>query len=340
MKTTLSALVTALTLSSAGCTTNTSTVSVYAPSVTAEGGDVKDGKYDSIDDLVNPQDIEKLKDASYMVISESKYKNPKGEIVTFHSLGTAVVYQNIGNRTYLVTANHVVQNDDTIYNFFGWKYEKVSEEFYLLEDYEVNELHRVMRKSRDNEKETFYAEDSSGERRALNNYVIRTSNEIEVILNSLKPRKVKTNAYNEAKDLAIISVPKVHHQPLVYFVGNAKELQTQNLVYVTGWPKGVVKTVARGHITAENDSKLIRKDPRARFIFDASISPGNSGGGIFALRDGKFELVGLTSAMYLGANDLNIGVKINGISDVFKGNSIRCVQGWKCNLSSPYELKL
>ena len=63
-------------------------------------------------------------------------------------------------------------------------------------------------------------------------------------------------------------------------------------------------------------------------------------GVVVKVHDGKLELVGITSAMYLGGNSLFIGVKINGISDVFKENSIRCAKGWKCNLSSPYELKL
>lgn len=338
MKTTLSALVTVLALS-VGCATNNSTVQVQVPAAAAVE---RDGKYDSIDDLVDREDVEKLKDASYMVISESKYKNSKGETVTFHSLGTAVLYGDVGPRTYLVTVNHVVQNDEVIYSLFRGKFEKVSEQFYLLEDYEVDVLHRAIRKPRKDETEIFYAEDSSGDIRTLNHFFVRTSNEIEVILNSLKPKKITTAAYNEEQDLAIISVPKLQHQPLTYSVGNAKELQTQNMVYVTGWPGGLVKNVTRGHITSVNDSKLVHKEVEAkgRFIFDASISPGNSGGGIFAVRDGKFELVGLTSAMYLNGNDLYIGVKINGISDVFKGNSIRCVQGWKCNLSSPHELKL
>ncbi|MEK6905897.1 MAG: S1C family serine protease, partial [Nanoarchaeota archaeon] len=95
-----------------------------------------------------------------------------------------------------------------------------------------------------------------------------------------------------------------------------------------------------GYVTSENDSRLLDKNYENAFIFDASISPGNSGGGIFAVRDGKFELVGITSAMYMGANDLYIGVKINGVSEVFKRNSIRCVDGWKCNFSSSEELKL
>ena len=161
-----------------------------------------------------------------------------------------------------------------------------------------------------------------------------------VSLNIIKPQKVKRVAQNEDKDLAVISVPKLNHQPMPYSIGNADELQRQNLVYVIGWPLGLLENVTQGHITSVDDSRLVREDPETAFISDAAISPGNSGGGIYAVRDGKLELVGITSAMYLGGNSLFIGVKVNGISDVFKDNSIRCAKGWKCNLSSPYELKL
>ena len=335
MKRTLEAVVAALALSSAGCVTNTSTLPAYAPI----NGQVQDGKYDSLDNYVNVADIQGLKDASYMVISESKYKDPKGETVTFHSLGTAVIYKDVGNKTYLITANHVVQNEDVLYDFFGRKYEKLSEKFYLLDDDQVGRFHHLLRRSSAEETGKYYLEDSSGNKKELKN-IIRTSKEMAIILNVIKPKEVKTVAYQPTKDLAIISVPKLDHQALIYSVGNSKELQTQNLVYVTGWPLGLIKNVTQGHVTSVNDSALARDDPEADFIFDASISPGNSGGAIFAVRDGKFELVGITSAMYLGSNDLYIGVKINPVPEVFKGNSIRCSNGWKCNLSSPYELKL
>ena len=160
------------------------------------------------------------------------------------------------------------------------------------------------------------------------------------ILNILKPKKIQAVAQNEKKDLAIISAPKLRHRPLSYSIGNSNDLERQNLLLVVGFPDGLFKNVTRGYVTSVNDSKLTSDDPKDAFIFDASISPGNSGGGIFAVRDGKLELVGITSAMYLGANDLYVGVKINGVSEVFKGNRISCEEGWKCNLSLPYELKL
>ena len=332
----LESLVVALTLSATGCAVNTSNLSVHNAPVAAV-----DRKYDSVDNNINPEDLPKLKDASYMIISESKYKDPKGETVTLHSLGTAVIYKDVGNKTYLATANHVVENEKVRYDLFGKKYELLSEKFYLLEDDEVDRLQGLLRKlSAVTQQQKFYVEDSYGNKKESLNYILRTSNEMAVVLNVIKPKTIKTVAQNEAKDLAVISVPLLQHKPLPYSIGNAEELQVQNKVYKIGFPLGLLENVTDGHVTSVNDSRLVREDVETAFISNAATSPGNSGGGVFAVRDGKLELVGITSAMYIGGNALNIDVKINGISDVFKGNSIRCSKGWKCNLSAPYELKL
>lgn len=339
MKHTLEALALSLTLAATGCATNTSTLATNTPS--SSPASAADGKYDSVDDLINPEDIRTLKKTSYLVISESKYKDPEGKELTLHSLGTSVIYTDIGEKTYLATANHLVENEDVLFSLFRGKLQKVSEQFYLLEDDEVDILHEAMRELAESKPEdTFFAEDPLGNRREPVNYIIHTSSEIASILSVLKPKKIAVVAQNETKDLAVISVPKLNHPPLSYSVGNADELRLQNLVIVIGYPQGLVENINRGFISSENDSRLARPDYKSAFIFDASISPGNSGGGIFAVRDGKLELVGITSAMYLGANDLYIGAKINGISEVFKGESISCEKGWKCNLSQQYELKL
>src|SRR3989344_328395 len=344
MNRTLESLVVALALTSTGCATTTSNSAISTP----VSGQTADGKYDSLDNYVNIADIPRIKDANYMIISEATYKTPDNKEITLHSLGTGVLYKDIGTKTYLVTANHVVQNDDVIQDILGREYKKLSEKFYLLDDDQVERVQSFLRKSSGEESSgIFYLGNPSKKMyvSSLKNeeemkQYIKTSAGLAALIKVVKPQEVKVNAANDDKDLAIISVPKLDHQSLPYSIGNSDELQTQNLVYVVGWPLGLLKNVTRGNVTSVEDSKLVRADTQTRFIFDAAISPGNSGGAIFAVRDGKFELVGLTSAMYLGSNDLDIGVKINSVNEIFKGNSIRCSSGWKCNLSMPYELKL
>lgn len=342
MKHTLETLLMATTLSATGCTANTLTLTTNVPS--SNSVLAADGKYDSVDDLINPEEYGKLAKFNYMVIGDSKYKDSKGNEITLHSLGTAVIYTDIGSKTYLATANHVVQNEEILFSFFKGKLEKVSEQFYLLEDYEIDILHDTLRTLAESKKQEavreFYIKDFLGNKKNPSNNIVRTSSEIASILSVLKPKKIRTVAQNETKDLAVISVPKLKHLPLPYSIGNSKELERQNLLFVVGFPEGLFKTVTRGYVISVNDSRLTSDNPENAFIFDASVSSGNSGGGIFAVRDGKLELVGITSAMYSGSNDLYIGARINGISDVFKGSSMRCEKDWKCNLSSAYELKL
>ncbi|MEK6940203.1 MAG: S1C family serine protease [Nanoarchaeota archaeon] len=336
MKRTLESLVVALAFSSTGCAATAMSNSALSTPIS---GQTADGKYDSVDNYVNVADIQALRDSNYMIISESKYKGPDGKEVTLQSFGTGVVYQDVGNKTYLVTAYHVMANEKEVYDFFGRKYELLSEKFYLLDDDQVERFQSLLRKSSESEEGKFYLKNGAGIKREAKN-IILASKELGALLNVIKPREVKTMAYNSGKDLAIVSVPKLDHKPLAYTIGDSRELQTQNIVYVVGWPLGLVKNVTQGHITSVNDSPLANSQPETNFIFDASISGGNSGGAVFAVRDGKFELIGITDATYLGANDLYVGVKINPVKEIFKENSIRCSSGWKCNLSQPYELKL
>lgn len=340
MKHTLEALLATVALSTASCAT--------IPKNLHYANSIPDGKYDSVDDLINPEEVRKLADANYMVISEVKYKTPEGEEFTLHNLGTAVIYKSIGSKTYLATANHFVQKENVLVGTFKGKLvkvEKVSEQFYLLEDKEVDMFHNAQRKlsgSEDKQETTqkFYLEDPLEKKDKQFYNILHTSGEIDSLFGSVKPRKIEVVAKNETKDLAVISVPKLKHQPLSYSIGNPKELERQNLLVVVGFPEGLFKTITRGYVTSVSHSRLLTDDSGYAFAFDAPISSGSSGGGIFAVRDGKLELVGITSAMNTKGNDIYIGAKINGISEVFKGDSLYCIKSWECNPSSVHKLKL
>ena len=141
MKRKLEALVAVLAISANGCATTTNNLSSFPP--TTDGKSL-DQEYDSVDDLLRPEDVRRLADSNYMVISESKYQDSEGKEKMVHSIGTAVVYKNIGSKSYLATANHVVENEEALFSFYNGqinKLEKVSEQFYLLEDDEVGIVH-------------------------------------------------------------------------------------------------------------------------------------------------------------------------------------------------------
>lgn len=338
-KITLGALV--LALSSNGCSVAASHNTALNPSnIENKNLDKSSDSFDSIDDYVDVSKLSNLLASTYMVISESEYTAPSGKIETFHSLGSSELYKDIKDRTYLVTANHVVDNEDEMFDFFGRKYTKKSETFYLLEDDQVHVLQRALRVlTQSKVEDRLYLMNRYEQKQELN-MVIRTSESMKALLSLIKPRKVRVDAANESKDIAIISVKDLRHNPIAYDIGDAQKIKAQNIVFVTGWPLGLVKNLNRGFVTYENDSFLVEENPKSRFIFDASISPGNSGGGIYAFNKDRFKLIGVTSAMYRGGNDLYIGIKINAVSDIFKGDSITCSKGWECNKSLPYEIKL
>src|SRR3989338_4152988 len=269
MKRTLEALVAVLALSAGSCAAVNS-----APS----------RAYSSIADLKNPADVEALKNANYMIVSESKYKDSEGVEITLHSLGTAVVYANTEKETYLVTASHVVQNEESLFNPFIGKLERTSEQFYLLEDDEVQLFNETIRNLCEFEaaKSEFYVEDVSGKKKEPANGLIHASADISSILNVMKPKRIQILAQNEDKDLAIISIPSLHHPPRSYSIGDGNQLQLQDTVLVVGYPAGLFENVSRGYITSTNNSIRQSNNPEYAFIFDASVSPGNSGGGIVA----------------------------------------------------------
>src|SRR3990167_6801174 len=83
-------------------------------------------------------------------------------------------------------------------------------------------------------------------------------------------------------------------------------------------------------LTYINQQRNKDKSIEDTFTFDASITFGNSGGGVFAVRDGVPELVGITSAMFTRGNDLNLCYKVDRFSELFTTGLNHCYVGWTC----------
>jgi len=67
---------------------------------------------------------------------------------------------------------------------------------------------------------------------------------------------------------------------------NSKIDGLERVVFVNGWPFGLVKNVTLGNITSINDST------------PTHYTVGNSGGPIYIFRDGKIELAGISTKPY------------------------------------------
>ncbi len=79
---------------------------------------------------------------------------------------------------------------------------------------------------------------------------------------------------------------------LKFKFGSAKELKWGSFIYIFGFPMGN-KMVTRGIVSSPNKGK------NNRFLVDAVINKGSSGGLVFAIRgeSPNFELVGMVSAV-------------------------------------------
>ena len=336
-KISLCALVAAL--SSSGCAANLSNNSSeknIKHLINDPTGKTNDKGFDSIINLVDKSKNDSLADATYLIVSESQYVNPAGETETFHSFGSSFLLSDVGERTILGTADHVVDNKDEIFDFWGGKYEKKSERFYLLEDHQVHVFQEALKVlSKDNEKDSLYFINKNNQRQKLEG-VVKTSEAIKFILSFIKPKEVRVDASNEVKDAAIISVKGLKHVPITYKIGDPSRLKRLDAVVDVGYPLVLFKTLSMGKISSVNDSYMMN-NPKSRFVFTAPISPGSSGGPIFVSEKGRYELIGFNDAMYLGGNSLFVGVKIDVISDVLRGNTITCSDGWECNKNLPYQ---
>jgi S1-C subfamily serine protease len=98
-------------------------------------------------------------------------------------------------------------------------------------------------------------------------------------------------------DLALLKFPAAEAPcpcvPLAYSEGRVDEA-----VYVVGYPYGIAKVVTVGTAQGVHEATVagafgMPQYLGRRLVITAAASPGNSGGGVFAFRNGEFQLVGI-----------------------------------------------
>ena len=115
----------------------------------------------------------------------------------------------------------------------------------------------------------------------------KLSEDVFVVKNSAE-HKLKP-LYVDGEDVAFFEIPKdVSVRPFPYSLGNSDELEIGNLVYVLGNPMLSGLNVREGIVSA-----LSFPDFKDAFSVSNGVYPGDSGMPAIAIRDGKFELVGL-----------------------------------------------
>jgi len=93
-------------------------------------------------------------------------------------------------------------------------------------------------------------------------------------------------------DVAVITVPGLKC-PCVPIA--TEQVRLDEPVLVGGYPMGLAKFVTHGTV----QGRIPSPSSMVEYILtDAKVAPGNSGGGMFVVRDGKLELIGIIVALY------------------------------------------
>ena len=114
---------------------------------------------------------------------------------------------------------------------------------------------------------------------------------------------------NEAADIAVVKINATGLTPAV--IGDSDQLAAGDTAIVIGNPLGTLGgTVTYGIISATDRELVVNGSSKDLIQTDASISPGNSGGGLF---NGNGELVGIVEAKssYEEAEGLGFAIPIN-----------------------------
>ena len=112
--------------------------------------------------------------------------------------------------------------------------------------------------------------------------------------------------FSKEEDLAVITMDG-KLTPLK--IGNADNLKVKSKVTAIGSPMGELNTVSEGIISNIDEKDLIR--------ISVPISHGSSGG---VLLNGRNEVIGITSAGYDDAQNLNFAINVNGLNKLYEQN--------------------
>lgn len=141
-----------------------------------------------------------------------------------------------------------------------------------------------------------------------NAHVVKSADEITVVLNDGREFDAKLALSDEASDLALLRID-VGDQKIPYASMRPSEtLEVGDLVLAIGNPFGVGQTVTSGIVSAQGRSSLDINDFNFFIQTDAAINPGNSGGALVTLDGG---VVGINTAIYSrDGGSLGIGFAI------------------------------
>jgi len=138
-----------------------------------------------------------------------------------------------------------------------------------------------------------------------NNHVISGASEIYATVND-KEYKAKVIGTDEENDIAVIKINAKNLTTATY--GNSNQLDVGDMSVIIGNPLGELGgSVTAGIISAKNRKVTLDNQTMNLVQTDASVNPGNSGGGMF---NDNGQLIGIIVAKSSGENVEGIGFAI------------------------------
>lgn len=154
-----------------------------------------------------------------------------------------------------------------------------------------------------------------------NNHVIDGASKINVTFSSNEDKsyEAKLIGTDKATDIAVIKIEVPDKMKLtVAAFGNSDSLIIGESVLAVGNPLGELGgTVTKGIVSALSRQLIVENQTMTLLQIDASISPGNSGGGLFNSRG---ELVGIVNAKSsgTGVEGLGFAIPVNTASEAIE----------------------
>lgn len=137
---------------------------------------------------------------------------------------------------------------------------------------------------------------------------------------------------DQAEDIALFELPAGVQPPsFPHPLGNSDDLQVGNFIYVVGNPMNLGVNVREGIVSALRApgeiSRIGAKGENA-FMVSNGLLPGDSGTPVIGIRDGQFELVGISQGTILQNNRLGWVIRINVIRDSLRAAQAHLDERW------------
>lgn len=148
-----------------------------------------------------------------------------------------------------------------------------------------------------------------------NDHVVRNSSAIMVHLPDGRSFNGEVVGRDPAHDVALVRI-EGKNLPTVK-LGTSQNLQPGQLVIAIGNPLGFTWTVTAGVVSATHRELWVSRQQKLNNLIqiDVPINPGNSGG---PLVNSRGEVIGINSAMVLGAQGIGFAIEIDPIRKALK----------------------